>query len=188
MFQGKVDLYQSNRYNVIGSSASGKTTFARKLADHLEIPFIELDAIYWGPNWTEPKDDSYFKKLETALAGNSWVLDGNYSRTTPIKWSRVQTVIWLDLSFSRTVYQSITRAFSRAWTKQELWPGTNNRESFRKSFFSSDSVVWWSIKNYHRIRKRYLNTITEPKFSYIKFLQIQSHSQAREFLEAAKVR
>jgi shikimate kinase len=34
------------RINVIGTSGSGKTTFGKKLAKTLSIPFLEMDAIF----------------------------------------------------------------------------------------------------------------------------------------------
>ena len=37
---------------VMGVSGSGKTTYARKLASQLNVPHIELDTLYWGPDWT----------------------------------------------------------------------------------------------------------------------------------------
>lgn len=40
------------RVSVVGNSGSGKTTFAGQLATRLGIPHVELDAIYWGPNWS----------------------------------------------------------------------------------------------------------------------------------------
>jgi len=40
-----------NRISVIGTSGSGKTTFANKLAGILRIPHVELDALYWEANW-----------------------------------------------------------------------------------------------------------------------------------------
>jgi adenylate kinase family enzyme len=42
------------RVNVKGSSGSGKSTFARELAAKLDLPYVELDALHHGPNWSEP--------------------------------------------------------------------------------------------------------------------------------------
>ena len=74
------------RINVVGTSGSGKSTISKKLAENLGVPYIELDALFWGPNWTTTPDDEFFESLEKQLtATDGWVLDGNYSRTTPIK-------------------------------------------------------------------------------------------------------
>jgi ABC-type bacteriocin/lantibiotic exporter with double-glycine peptidase domain len=40
------------RIHVIGNSCSGKSTLAGQLARTLEVPFVELDALNWLPNWT----------------------------------------------------------------------------------------------------------------------------------------
>jgi len=101
------------KINVVGTSGSGKTTFGKQLAEILNVPFVEMDALYWGPDWTGPTDQDLFSRLRKALDEEGWVLDGNYSRTQDIKWERVEVVIWLDFSFSRTMYQSASRAFSR---------------------------------------------------------------------------
>ncbi|MEE8357150.1 MAG: shikimate kinase [Anaerolineales bacterium] len=110
------------RINVIGTSGSGKTTFGKKLAEILSIPFLEMDAIFWGPEWSSPEDQVLFPRLSKALEGENWVLDGNYSRTLAIKWELVQAVIWLDFSFARTLYQAVVRAIPRLFSQEELWP------------------------------------------------------------------
>ena len=40
------------RVNVVGTSASGKTTFARALAERLGVRHVELDALHWQSGWT----------------------------------------------------------------------------------------------------------------------------------------
>jgi adenylate kinase family enzyme len=171
------------RINVIGTSGSGKTTFGRELASALQIPFIELDAIFWGPDWSEPDDSELFPKLSAALSGDNWVLDGNYSRTLDIKWERVESVIWLDFSFPRTVAQAIKRAVSRIITQEELWPGTGNRESLQK-LFSRDSIVLWTIQTYAKRRKKIQGYISSGQYRSIIFHRIKSPKQAKIFLQS----
>lgn len=171
------------KINVVGTSASGKSTFGRKLAERLDIPFIEMDEVFWGADWREPPDAEFFPKLEIELGKKSWVLDGNYTRTIPIKWKDIDLVIWLDYSFTRTLYQSIARAINRSYTKKELWPNTGNRESFRK-LFSKDSIVLWMIRGYPRNRVKYLKAMKNTDFSHIEFLQLKSPKQARRYLES----
>jgi adenylate kinase family enzyme len=170
------------RINVVGTSGSGKTTFGRQLAGILKVPFIEMDAIFWGPDWSYLEDVDLFPALSKALEGESWVLDGGYSRTTSIKWRRVQAVVWLDFNFPRTLYQAVTRAVSRLAAKKELWPGTGNQESLGK-LFSKDSIVLWTITSYSRKRRKLLAAMGAAEFQYIKFHQLRSPRKAQQFLK-----
>jgi len=172
------------RINVIGTSGSGKTTFGRNLAESLSLPFLEMDAIFWGPDWTFPEDKELFSKLASALEGENWVLDGNYTRTIPIKWDNIDIIIWLDFSFPQTLYQAVTRAFTRILTREELWPGTGNREMPGK-LFSRDSIVLWTIKTFQRNRKKFTAYMESDEFKKIPFIRLKSPRQAKSFLQRA---
>jgi adenylate kinase family enzyme len=170
------------RINVIGTSGSGKTTFGRQLADAINHPFYEMDALFWGPDWYFPTNEEFFPRVKKVLAGENWVLDGNYSRTMGFKWERVQAVIWLNYSFPRTVYQAVKRALTRLVDQKELWPGTGNRENV-KMLFSRESIVLWTISSYHRQAKRNAGYLDDERFPHIVFHRIRSPRQAKIFLE-----
>lgn len=171
------------RINVIGTSGAGKSTFCKRLAQGLNYPYIEMDKIFWEPNWKWPSDEKFFSKLKSALNQETWVLDGNYTRTVPIKWEKVDLIIWLDYSFPRTLIQAIKRAILRSLTKEELWEGTGNRESFRKSFLSKESIIWWTITTHKKNRLKYESYLVDPKFSHLKFIRLRSHAEAEKFLK-----
>lgn len=176
-------MNRPSRINVIGTSGSGKSTFASKLAERLGYPHIEMDGIFWGPNWHWPPDEVFFENLRKALGGDQWVLDGNYTRTIPIKWERIEMVVWLDYSFPRTLFQSVERALRRSMKQEELWEGTGNRESLRKSFFSKDSIILWTIKTHRSVRLKYASYMQDPKYSHIKFVRLRNHREANNFLQ-----
>ncbi len=46
-----IKIERLKRVSVVGTSCSGKTTFAKNLARLLNIEHIELDAIHWLPDW-----------------------------------------------------------------------------------------------------------------------------------------
>ena len=171
------------KINVVGSSGSGKSTFSQQLAEVLKTRYIEMDMLYWLPDWQERDDADFFTILRQHLQGDSWVLDGNYNRTRAIKWAYADTVIWLDYSRQRTALQSVKRAVQRSVCRQELWPGTGNVESFKRAFFSKESVVRWSWQNYHRIRRRYLTAIADPEYRHLHFIQLTSPQMARDFIQ-----
>ncbi|WP_413612733.1 adenylate kinase [Bdellovibrio sp. HCB-110] len=179
-------LAEISRINVVGTSGSGKSTLSKEIAEVLAFPYVEMDKVFWKPNWEQPSDEEFFLKLENALAKEQWVLDGNYTRTIPIKWRKINLVVWVDYSFSRTLYQAVRRAFKRSWRKDELWEGTGNRESFRKSFFSKDSIIWWTITTYAKVKLKYEEMLVNPHFSHIKFVRLRSHGDAEEFLNSLR--
>lgn len=169
------------RINVVGTSGTGKSTFSRQLAALLQLPYIEMDALFWKPNWQQPTNDEFFERLSNSLNQPTWVLDGNYSRAQPLKWQQVDTVIWLNYSWHRNIYQLLTRTIKRSFIKQELWAG--NRESFRMSFLSKDSIILWMLQNYHRQQREYLAMMNDPQYKYIQFIRVQNPKQAQQLLQ-----
>ena len=174
------------RVNVVGTSGSGKTMFSRKLAEGLGVACIEMDALFWGKNWEWPGDEEFFPQLEAALEQDRWVLDGNYGRTTAIKWRNVDTVIWLDFSFSRTMYQVTKRAMVRSLTRRELWPGTGNKESFRRAIFSRESIIRWAFKTYRGNRRRYTAARADDTYAHINFIRLKSPKECTAYLNGLR--
>jgi len=183
----KTNYQQFNRFNVIGTSGSGKTTFSKKLAGILDIPYIQMDAIFWGPNWSAPCDEEFLPKVQHALCGDAWVLDGNYTRTIPIKWAEIDCVIWLDYPFWRIMRQAVTRALSRSISKEELWEGTGNRESFRRSFMSKDSIVWYTLQSHAKMRHLIMMLMIDPQHAGIRFVRLTSPKLADTFLKTLRM-
>lgn len=121
--------------------------------------------------------------MTTALnATPTWVLDGNYSKTTFIKWPLADTVIWLDYSFARTIFQVTRRSINRAITKKELWPGTGNHESFRR-MFSKESIIHWSLISYRPTKKKYTAAMNDEAYAHLRFVRLRSPNEARRFLD-----
>lgn len=172
------------RINVIGTSGSGKTTFARDLARLLGLPCYEMDALFWKPRWRESSDEELFRKVEEVTSGPRWVLDGNYTRTRAVSWRRVQVVIWLDPSFVSTLWSVTTRTVRRTFTGEELWPGTGNRESLAQAFFTRKSIIWWAISRHAHNRRKYSAAMAAPEYAHIQFLRLGSRSDAARFLNA----
>lgn len=88
---------EMQRVVVVGCSGSGKSTFARKLADRTGLPLIHLDQEYWSPGWVERYDAVGWRARVAELCeGERWIIDGNYSDTFPMRLPRATAILWLD--------------------------------------------------------------------------------------------
>lgn len=174
------------RINVIGTSGSGKSTLSKQLAAQLEYPYHEIDALFWKPNWTQTPDSELLDKIADITHQPYWVLDGNYSRTEPVKWQHVDTIIWVDYSFPRTFYQALKRALSRWLSGKELWPGTGNKETLGNLLLSKDSILLWTLRNYAKNRRRYSALMQSPDYPHIRFVRLRSPAETQAFLNAVQ--
>ena len=168
------------RINVVGTSGCGKSTVGKRLAERLSVPYIQLDELFWKPNWAESTDEELYPKLEKSLSADEWVLDGNYNRTTSIKWKRVQMVVYLDLPFHIVLYRIIRRSLLRGIRNEELWHG--NKETLWKHLFTRDSMILWTIKRFSMNRKRYTELFEKPEYSHIKFVRLCSDKEVEDFV------
>lgn len=140
------------RINVVGTSCSGKTTLARALARRLDVPHVELDALFWGRSWTPVPLPAFRDRLERALADDDWVADGGYAAVRDITWARVETIVWLDFPLSTVLRRWATRTTARIRSREEFWPDTGNRESVWHAV-RRDGLLWWILTT-HRRRRR----------------------------------
>jgi adenylate kinase family enzyme len=95
---------------VIGSGGAGKSTFARRLGELLELEVIHLDSIYWSPGWVEMEKPEWQSKVEELLSRSAWIMDGNYSGTLAIRLEACDTVIFLDISRLVCLWRLLKRA------------------------------------------------------------------------------
>ena len=171
------------RVHVVGSSGSGKSTFARKIAEHFDIPAIELDAIYHQSDWTPLDPQQLRDQVDVLTQWSDWVVDGNYSAVADLVDGRATSVIFLDYPRAFIMRRLIRRTFIRAITRKQLWNG--NRERVRNLFKldPEKNVLLWSWRNHAKLRARYL----DPKFlgenATARMLVLPSHRAAMQFLQ-----
>lgn len=85
------------RISIVGVSASGKSTFARKLAAKTGLPLVHVDSIMWKPGWQHLGDDETAKKLIEVTLGAEWVLEGYITKAArDTLFERADSIIYLD--------------------------------------------------------------------------------------------
>ena len=161
------------RVHVIGTSGSGKTTFARALATQLGVVHVELDDVAWGPEWQLRPKEAVREDLRRLLAlheHTGWVVDGNYSHLRDeVIWPAQPTVVWLDYSFATVMRRVTWRTLRRVVIRKRLWQA-GNRESLRRTLFSRDSILLWAATTYRKRRREYPTLLAQhPELPVLRF-------------------
>lgn len=148
------------------------------------MPHVELDSLHHLPNWVERPLDEFRTLVETELAGQRWVCDGNYTRKVQdIVWQRADTVVYLDVSRFTAMRRVINRSLRRLVTREELWNG--NRESLH-SLLSPDparNIVLWTWTHHETYRRHYEVVRTDSRWSELNWIVLRSPRAARRYLE-----
>lgn len=173
------------RIVVVGTSGSGKTFVARALAARLGIPYICNDAIIWQPHWQPTPRDQRLALFDNATYGDAWIYDGNIlALTDPEDWlilERADTVVWLDLPRRIVWRQVLLRTMKRVLFREALWHG--NRETFRMSFLSRDSIILWSIRTYAKRCVQCECVFADPQWAHLHRIRLQSRHEVRTWLD-----
>jgi len=99
------------RVLVLGSSGSGKSTFARELGDITSLPVVHIDQLFWEPGWVQAPKAVYLERLQQALAQDRWIIDGNNSSTMDLRVPPADRIILLD----RSRLACLARIGRRVW-------------------------------------------------------------------------
>ena len=167
---------------MVGTSGSGKTTLARELGQRLEIPHYELDSLHWGPDWTSTPTEEMRIRIDSAIQGDAWVIDGNYSKTQDMTIARADTIIWLDYELPIIMWQLLKRTLRRAIKQEELWAGS--RESLRITFFSRDSILLYALQSYQRRRRQYSAMMVDSTLAHLCFICLKSPQEMQVWLDS----
>jgi len=171
------------RVSVIGTSGSGKTTFAGRLAERLGVAHVELDALFWRPDWQEPDETEFRARVVAALdRPEGWVSDGNYARLFEDVLARADTVVWLDLPMRTCVWRVFRRGISRARSGEVMW-GTNRQDWGR--VVGRDSLAWWVITTHRRRRRENEERLADPAYAHVRVHRFGSTAAANAWLESA---
>ena len=142
------------RVVVFGTTGSGKSWLAKRLAACHGLRLIELDVLFWGKDWQPAPLELFRHRVEREIRDGDWIVVGNYGQVRDLTWRAADTLIWLDLPFPLVIWRLFWRTLRRSLTKENLW-GTGNTESLVRSLFSRQSILLYAMKTHRKNRARF---------------------------------
>lgn len=121
---------------IIGGPGSGKSTLAVKMGAVLDLPVFHMDReMFWLSGWVERSKDDQLRQVERIVARDSWVFEGNNSRTFRLREDRAQMLIWLDVPLWLRLVRVVRReVFQRGTPRPDMADGCPERLTMLPEF------------------------------------------------------
>ncbi|MBE6790530.1 MAG: adenylate kinase [Ruminococcaceae bacterium] len=157
------------RVIIIGCPGSGKSTFARKLAEKTDLPLYYLDMLKWNSDKTTVSKNVFMSRLESVLSKELWIIDGNYLSTMELRLKYCDTVFILDYETSVCLSGISER---KGKSRPDMpWIETEDDEEFLDF-----------VRNYNtQVRPRVLDLL--DKYCNKNIIIFKKRSEADSFLE-----
>src|SRR3989344_5222480 len=151
-----------NRIAIIGISASGKSIFARKLADKTGLPLIHMDQLFWRGHLVAVAETEYLQKHQEIIQQEKWIIEGYIEESMADRLKRADQIIYLDYPGWLCAIWSIKRWFNHRREARPELP----REALEK--FKYDTF-WKILFRKERIRiERALSLAGNPNLVRLK--------------------
>lgn len=168
---------QPQRVLVAGTSGAGKTTLAARVGTAFGLPFVEIDSLFHGPNWT--RRETFVADVEAFCAQPRWVTEWQYHDVRALLAGRADLVIWLDLPRRTVMRQLIGRTLRRRVHRQVLWSG-NVEPPLRTVFTDPEHIVRWAWTTHAELAQRIAElSRLRPDLAIVRF---RSRREVRQWL------
>lgn len=155
------------RIIIMGCPGSGKTYVAETLGEKLDISVIYLDKLWRGKEGSHISKEEFDARMEKALALDSWIMDGDFSRTMEARLKKCDTILYLNLPRWLCLWNLCKRA----------WAGRKDPNGEK---LTKEKIRYvWNYRKNNRIR----NDIWLAKTKHAKVVNLRTSKQVQAFLE-----
>ena len=163
------------RILVIGCPGSGNSRLSEILGEKLGLPVVHLDQLWWKPGWQNVSVEEFDEQLDTVLEREKWIIDGNFSRTMPLRLRYCDTIIYLDYSRWECLLGMTQRVLdSYGKVRPDMAEGCPER-------FDWEFVKYiWNFNRDNRVR----NSTWIAQAKHAKAIVLKNRKEARAFLES----
>ena len=170
--------WEMRRVLVIGSGGAGKSTFAKRLGQLLDIEVKHLDRFYWQPGWKEPSKEEWLQSVTELTGGDSWIMDGNYGGTLEFRLQHCDTIVFLDMPRLLCVWRIVKRRLLyRNRSRPDMAEGCSERLNW-------EFIQWvWNYSD--RTRPKIVKLLEEHSQSK-QVVWLRSDAEVEKFLASRK--
>jgi predicted kinase len=170
------------RILILGRTGSGKTTLARDLSSALGVPHVELDSLYFGPDFSRAPLSLLRERTSAAIAGDRWVTDGNKRAVRDLVWPRADTIIWLDYPFYVSLWRLAKRARTRTLALSAQAAHTDRRAGLPKQMLAAATGVLTALRSHRGQRRQYPRMFAQPANQHLAVARLRSPRAARQWI------
>jgi adenylate kinase family enzyme len=169
----------ARRVIVRGCSGSGKTTLARRIAEALGVPHVELDGIFHQPGWQMLDDAAANQRVSEFVDDGGWVVCGNYRVVADQLLDRADTVVLYDLPRAVVMSRVLRRTIGRVGRRKELWNGNREQLGNVLSFDPERSIVAWAWTTHARKHVEINEFLQHPPREHLRLVHLASTEDER---------
>ena len=171
-----------NRILILGRTGSGKTTLARELSAGLGVPHVELDSLYFGPDFSTAPLELLRERTTAAIAGERWVTDGNKRVVRDLVWPRADTVVWLDYGVHVSLWRLAKRARARTSSLSAQAAESGRRSGLPKQMLAAARGVLKALRSHRGQRREYPRLFAQPANQHLAVARLRSPAATREWV------
>lgn len=174
--------YRPSRVLVAGVSGSGKTTLAARIGAGLEVPHVEIDALFHGPGW-QPRSE-FMGDVQRFVAEDGWVTEWQYDSARQLLLARADLMVWLDLPTAATLTQVVRRTVRRRVLRVELWNG-NVEGPLRGMLRDPEHIIrwaWTTRRTFDGLDRRVTADRRAAELPDLPVVRLRSHRESRRWL------
>lgn len=174
------------RVLLAGVTGVGKSTLGRRLGKLWGLPYTEMDALHWGPDWSTR--ETFLQDAREVADQDAWITEWQY-------WSRgfkhglgdrADTLIWLNFPRPVALLRLLRRTVRRSLTREQLWAG--NAEPPLWAYFTAPEthILRWEHRTHDTWRRRMPDVREE--FPQLTIVELRSPREVARWLSGPAAR
>ena len=163
------------KIQIIGYSGAGKSTLAKYLGKFYNLPILHMESLNFLSNWVERDRLELNQIVDKFLLDNdSWVIDGNYFRISPIRYEQADLVIYLKYN-RLTCLKGVIKRYKKFKhsSRPDMAEGCKERLNF--SF-----LMWVIFLGRTKKRRRHMEEVVKNAKSSLVF---KNRKQLNKYLK-----